>query len=89
MLDRTHFNVVILVSAMTEFEEGSRVRIDIPNETDADHELHGEHGQVVEVIRDDASDVTGDPPDSVIYRIELEAGFRADFRHHDLRPPIE
>ena len=74
---------------MTSFEEGSRVRIDIPDETDADHELHGEHGRVVEVIRDDASDDTGDQLDSVIYRIELDDGSRADFRHHDLRPPIE
>jgi hypothetical protein len=77
------------VSVVTAFEEGSRVRIDIPDETDADHELHGEHGRVVEVIRDDASDITGDQLDSVIYRVELDDGFRADFRHHDLRPPIE
>lgn len=74
---------------MTAFEEGSRVRIDIPDETDADHELHGEHGRIVEVIRDDASEVTGDQLDSVIYRVELENGFRADFRHYDLCPPIE
>ena len=74
---------------MTVFEEDSRVRIDIPDETDADHELHGEHGRIVEVIRDDASDVTGDQLDSIIYRIELDDGYRADFRHHDLRPPIE
>jgi len=74
---------------MTVFEEDSRVRIDIPDETDADHELHGEHGRIVEVIRDDASDVTGDQLDSVIYRIELDDESRADFRHHDLRPPIE
>ena len=77
------------MSVVTAFEEGSRVRIDIPDETDADHELHGEHGRVVEVIRDDASDITGDQLDSVIYRVELDDGFRADFRHHDLRPPIE
>jgi hypothetical protein len=74
---------------MAAFEEGSRVKIDIPDETDADHELHGEHGRIVEVIRDDASDITGDQLDSVIYRVELDDGFRADFRHYDLRPPIE
>ncbi len=77
------------MSVVTAFEEGSRVRIDIPDETDADHELHGEHGRVVEVIRDDASDITGDQLDSVIYRVELDDGFRSDFRNHDLRPPIE
>lgn len=89
ILDRIPFYIVILVTVMKTLEEGSRVRIDIPDETDADHELHGEHGRVVEVIHDDASDITGDQLDSAIYRIKLDNGFRADFRHHDLRPPIE
>lgn len=83
------FNVVILVSVMTAFEEGSRVRIDIPDETDADHELHGEHGRVIEVIHDDASEVTGRDRDDNLYRIEIDSREqRIDVRSRDLRPPI-
>lgn len=75
---------------MTAFEEGSRVRIDIPDETDADHELHGEHGRVVKVIRDEASDITGRDQDDNLYRIELDSGERTvDVRSRDLRPPID
>jgi len=39
---------------MKAFDEGDRVRTDIPDETDADHGLHGETGTVVDVIRDGA-----------------------------------
>lgn len=47
---------------MNEFvpAEDDRVRIDIPDESDPDHRLHGEHGHVVEVLQDDASVETGD-----------------------------
>lgn len=75
---------------MPRFEEGDRVRVDIPNETDPDHdELHGKHGTVVELLSDDAGETTGSEQDSVIYCIEVENGQTHDFREHDLRPPIE
>ena len=75
---------------MPRFEEGDRVRVDIPDETDPDHdELHGKHGTVVELLSDDAGETTGSEQDSVIYRIEVENGQTHDFRGHDLRPPIE
>ena len=40
---------------MQRFSTGDRVRVDIPDETDPDHDqYHGEHGQVVGVLSDDA-----------------------------------
>lgn len=72
---------------MQRFEEGDRVRIDIPDETDPDFEnFHGENGKVVEVIKDDAGVTTGDERDSLIFRVELDEGETADFRWRDLRP---
>lgn len=75
---------------MNRFTNGDRVRVDIPDETDPDHErYHGVHGTVVEVIGDDGGEVTGDDRDATIYRVELENEETADFRWRDLRPAIE
>jgi hypothetical protein len=50
---------------MSEFHVGDRVRIDIPDETDPDHErYHGEHGQIVDILEDEAGMLTGDGRDS-------------------------
>jgi ribosomal protein L21E len=74
---------------MPEFSTGDRVRVDIPDETDPDHEAyHGVHGRVVTVLTDDAGEVTGETVDSRLYRIELDTGEEMDFRRRDLRPPI-
>ncbi|WP_336133681.1 hypothetical protein [Natronomonas amylolytica] len=75
---------------MEQFTEGDRVRVDIPDTTDPDHDrYHGVHGTVVDVLEDEISEVTGDDRDEEIYRVELENGETADFRWRDLRPPIE
>ena len=75
---------------MSGFTTGDRVRVDIPDTTDPDHDrYHGLHGTVVDVLEDEAGEVTGDERDAVIYRIELENEETADFRWRDLRPPIE
>jgi ribosomal protein L21E len=75
---------------MEEVERGDRVRVDIPDETDLDHDaFHGRHGEVVDVVEDDAGAETGDPRDSVIYRVRFDDGSEADFRRRDLRPPID
>jgi ribosomal protein L21E len=75
---------------MKEFSEGERVRIDIPDETDPDHdEYHGRHGTVVAVFDDHADELTGDERDSTVYRVELDSGEESDFRWRDIRPPIE
>lgn len=70
--------------------EEDRIRIDIPDEDDPDHEVHhGRHGRVIMIFSDDAATVTADQCDNDIYRVEFDDGSRADFRHHDLRPPIK
>lgn len=74
---------------MPRFETGDRVRIDIPDETDPDHRFHGRHGEIVDVIDDDAGKETGELQDSQIFRIQLEDDGKVDFRVRDLRPPIE
>lgn len=73
---------------MQRFTEGDRVRVDIPDETDIDYErLHGQRGEVVEIIKDDASDLTGDERDDVLYRVRFNDDETADLRWRDLRPP--
>lgn len=75
---------------MQRFSKGDRVRVDIPDEKDPDHEqYHGVHGQVVAVLTDDAEAVTGDRRDDRLYRVGLNSGETADFRWRDLRPPID
>ncbi|UBF21527.1 putative ribosomal protein L21e [Halorubrum virus HRTV-24] len=75
---------------MTRFEKGDRVRVDLPDESDPDHDqFHGEHGTVVDILQDDAGAVTGDERDSRLFRVELESGNSIDLRWRDLRPPIE
>lgn len=72
---------------MRRFDIGDTVRIDIPNETDPDHErLHGRRGTVVEVISDDAGAVTGDERERYLFRVELDDEETVDVRWRDLRP---
>lgn len=74
---------------MGEYQEGDRVRIDIPDETDPDFRWHGEHGLVLKVIHDDAGRTSGDVRDSTLYRIGLEDHkVTIDARWRDLRPPL-
>jgi ribosomal protein L21E len=75
---------------MQRFSKGDRVRVDIPDETDPDHQVyHGEHGRVVAVLSDDADSVTADERDAQLYRVAFDSGETADFRWPDLRPPID
>lgn len=71
---------------MKSVDPGDRVRIDIPNRDDPDFQYHGEHGEVIEVIGDDAGASTGDERDSFIYRVRLNSGVQVDLRWRDLRP---
>lgn len=60
------------MSNMRRFQTGDTVRIDLPNESDPDHErLHALRAEVINVIEDAASEVTGDVRDDVIYRVRL------------------
>ena len=73
-----------------DYNLGDRIRVDIPDETDPDHEqYHGEHGQIAETLEDEAGALTGDEQDSIIYRIQLDDGETIDVRHHSIRPPIQ
>jgi ribosomal protein L21E len=75
---------------MDRFTEGDRVRVDIPDETDPDHDAyHGVHGTVVDVLEDDAGVVTGDEREDSIFRVKLDSGEMMDFRQADLRPPLD
>lgn len=75
---------------MERLTEGTRVRIDIPDESDPDHDqYHGVHGEVIKTIEDDAGKLAGDREDGVIYRIRLESGATSDFRQADLRPSFD
>ena len=75
---------------MEEFGFDDRVRIDIPDETDRDHQYHGNHGEIIDIIDDDAGKETGNLQDSQIFRIQFdESATIRDFRRRNLRPPIE
>lgn len=75
---------------MPRFTEGDHVRVDLPAETDPDHDrYHGLHGTVVAVVEDDAAEVTGDSRDNYLFRVELANDEIAEFRWRDLRPPFE
>lgn len=80
-----------MYGVMREFApgEGNQVRIDIPDETDPDHRLHGTHGRVVDIIKDDAGAETGDEHDSAIYRIRTNDGDTVNLQWGDFRPPID
>ena len=72
---------------MRGFEEGDRVRVDIPDQSDPDHDrLHRAYGTVVEVIEDDAGQETGDPRDSHIILVETEDDGIVHLRWRDVRP---
>jgi len=75
---------------MTEhrFKVGDKVRVDIPDETDPDYDrLHGRHGEIIAILKDDAGAVTGDTRDAALYRVQLSDGSETDVRWRDLRPP--
>lgn len=75
---------------MVMFSIGDRVRIDIPDHSDLDHKrFHGKHGEIIEIIKDDASNITKRNRDNTLYRVELDSDDVMDFREQDLRPPIK
>lgn len=76
--------------AVRRFEKGDRVRIDIPNEADPDHDrLHGLQGVIKDILEDDAGRETGDSRDSHLFDVELDDGQTESLRWRDLRPGAE
>ena len=60
---------------MQRFVEDDRVRVDIPDKDDPDHDRwHGVVGTVVDVREDDAGKETGDERDSTEYLVESDDG---------------
>lgn len=72
------------------FDIGDRVRVDIPDETDPDHDQwHAREGVVVDITVDDAGRETGDERDSTDFLVEFNDGGESMwFRWRDLRPAI-
>jgi hypothetical protein len=53
---------------MSQYDVGDRVRTDIPDETDPDHEqYHGEHGHTADILKNGAGSLTGKEQDLIIY----------------------
>lgn len=72
---------------MKRFQEGDRIRVDIPDKDDPDHDrLHRKRGTIVEILEDDAEKETGDPRDSHIFRVEMDNDGVEHLRWRDLRP---
>jgi hypothetical protein len=67
-------------------EQGTEVRVDIPDKADPDFErYHRRCGTIVAIVEDDAGELTGDDRDDVLYRVEFNDGEQQDFRWRDLR----
>jgi ribosomal protein L21E len=72
---------------MRRFDEGDRVRVDIPAESDPDHDrLHGETGVVEEIQADAAEDYSSDSRDNYLFFVDLDSGETVTVRWRDLRP---
>ena len=72
---------------MHRFKVGDRVRVDIPDKDDPDHDRwHGVVGIIVDIRKDDAGIETGDERDSVDYLVENDNNEVMWFRWRDLRP---
>lgn len=73
---------------MKRFNDGDRVRVDIPDETDPDHDRwHDTVGTVVDVREDDAGVETGGERDNIEYLVETDdSGVSMWFRWRDVRP---
>ena len=73
-----------------KLEQGTEVRVDIPDRDDPDFDAyHRRCGTVIERLTDNASELTGDDRDDVLYRVEFDDGKRQDFRWRNLRPATE
>ena len=75
---------------MAEFSTGDTVCIDIPDETDPDHDsYHGDHGRIIDVVKDEITTITGEQIDEPRYRIRLPDGEELELPAHAIRPPIQ
>lgn len=74
---------------MGSHDVGDRVRIDIPGESDSNHQYPAEHETITNIISDDAGEPTKGNRDSDIYRIEPDNdGRTVDVYYRDLQSPF-
>lgn len=59
----------------------------IPEEDDPDHHYHGEVGEVIDILEDELSGLTGNQEDDLLYTVEFddETLGEMDFRYDDLK----
>ena len=61
-------------------EQGTEVRVDIPDTADPDFEqYHRRCGTVVIIVEDDAGKLSGDDRGDVLYRVEFNNGEQQGF----------
>ena len=66
------------------------MRVDIPNKDDPDcDEYHRRCDTVAEILTYDASELTGDDRDNVLYCVKFNNNEQHDFRWRNLRPTLE
>ena len=72
---------------MKQFKIGDRVRVDIPEKDDPDHErLRQKHGTVLEILEDNAGQETGDVRNSYLFSVEIDDDSIENLRWRGLRP---
>lgn len=66
---------------------GDHVKLILDKEISTDNQWHGSRGKIVDIEFDDAAEVTGNPEDNYMFKVQLESGKIPDvhFRHHDLK----
>jgi hypothetical protein len=72
-----------------EYSIGDEVQVYIPKADDPDHQYHGEVGEIVDVLDDQLSELSGNPSRGELYTIKFEDTelATADFRYDDLEKP--
>ena len=74
---------------MAEFSTGDTVCIDIPDETDPDHDsYHSDHGRIIDVVKGEITTITGEQIEEPRYWIRLLDGEELELPAHAIRPPI-
>jgi hypothetical protein len=69
----------------SDLREGDRVKV-ITDTVNPDMVHHGRTGEIIDVSKDDAGSVTGNPEDDYMYTVQFENGEVPDihFRRRDL-----
>lgn len=70
-----------------KYDVGDEVQVYIAHEDDPDHKHHEEMGEVVDILEDELSGLTGDPEDDFPYTVDFyeeELG-EMDFRYDNLQ----